>query len=346
MRLYTLDPLLDDRWCDLVARHPGASVFHSSSWLRALTRTYGYRAMVVTSNPPGEALSNGLALCEVRSWITGSRLVSLPFSDHVQPLLDESCGIFDIGEWIRAECSHEDWRYIEFRPLSGGFHAEHRMQASESFWFHSLDLSPSTEQLFRKTHRNCIQRRIRHAERQGLSYRRGCSTELLDAFYELLTLTRKRHRLLPQPRAWFRNLLECMGPDAEIRLVRKDEIPVAAILTLRHRNAVVYKYGCSDRKLHHLGGMALLFWRLIEESKAEGAEQIDFGRTDMDNAGLTRFKDRLGALRTQINYFRCTRDDRESLTLASRLPMTRALCSTLPSALSTMAGELIYRHMG
>jgi len=346
MRLYTLDPLLDDRWNDLVAHHPRASAFHRTEWLRALTRTYGYRPMVVTSSPPGERLSDGVVFCEVRSWITGSRLVSLPFSDHAQPLVDESCGILEIERWMREECTQADWRYIEFRPLSGNFHSDDREKVSESFWFHSLDLSPSAEQLFRKCHRNCIQRRVRHAERQGLSYERGSSAELLDAFYELLIVTRKRHRLLPQPRAWFRNLLECMAPHAEIRLVRKDGVPVAAILTLRHGRTAVYKYGCSDRKLHHLAGMSLLLWRLIEESKAEGAEQIDLGRTEMENAGLVRFKDRLGALRTQINYFRCTRDETESFRFFPGLPKTHALCSTLPGVLSSVAGELMYRHMG
>jgi CelD/BcsL family acetyltransferase involved in cellulose biosynthesis len=346
MRLYTLDPLLDNRWDDLVAHHPRASVFHRNGWLRTLTKTYGYPAMVVTTSPPGEPLSDGVVLCEVRSWITGSRLVSLPFSDHAEPLLNESCGNPEIVEWMRGECRRSDWRYIEFRPLSGDFRATDCMRVSESFWFHSLDLSPSTGRLFRNCHRNCIQRRVRHAERQGLSYQRGCSAELLDAFYELLIITRKRHRLLPQPRAWFRNLLECMAPDAEIRLVRKDGIPLAAILTLRHRNTVVYKYGCSDGKLHHFAGPPLLFWRLIEESKAEGAEQIDFGRTDLDNAGLARFKDRLGALRTQISYFRCTMDDRENFASVSDLPKTSALCSTLPAVLSSMAGQLMYRHMG
>lgn len=346
MRLYTLDPLLDDRWSDLVAHHPRASVFHRPEWLRTLTRTYGYRAMVLTSSAPGEPLSNGIVFCEVRSWITGSRLVSLPFSDHAQPLVDESCEISDIEKWMREECSRTDWRYIEFRPLSGNFHSDDRERVSESFWFHSLDLSPSTEQLFRKCHRNCIQRRVRHAERQGLSYQRGYSAELLDDFYELLIVTRKRHRLLPQPRAWFRNLLELMAPDAEIRLVRKDGIPVAAILSLRHGQTVVYKYGCSDRKLHHLAGMSLLLWRLIEESRAEGAGQLDLGRTEMANAGLIRFKDRLGALRTRINYFRCTRDDRESFGLFSDLPKSHALCSALPGMLSPVAGKLAYRHMG
>ena len=34
-------------------------------------------------------------------------------------------------------------------------------------------------------HRNCIQRKIRRADREGLSYEVGRSSELLDAFYEL-----------------------------------------------------------------------------------------------------------------------------------------------------------------
>ena len=71
-----------------------------------------------------------------------------------------------------------------------------------------------------------------------------------------------------------------MSPNAEIRLARKGGVPIAAILSLKHRRTVVYKYGCSDEKFHHLAGMPFLFWKLIEESKDAGAEQIDFGRTD------------------------------------------------------------------
>src|SRR5712692_6936466 len=97
-------------------------------------------------------------------------------------------------------------------------------------------------------------------------------------FYMLLLLTTKRNQLPPQPRAWFRNLVECMSDKVQIRVARKNGAPIAAMLTLRHRSSVVYKYGCSDETFHSLGGMPFLFWRLIEESKASGAQQIDFGR--------------------------------------------------------------------
>jgi lipid II:glycine glycyltransferase (peptidoglycan interpeptide bridge formation enzyme) len=137
-----------------------------------------------------------------------------------------------------------------------------------------------------------------------------------------------------------------MSPNGMIRLVRKDDIPIAAILTLCHRNTVVYKYGCSDEAFHHLAAMPFLFWKLIEESQASGAEQIDFGRTDLNNGSLTEFKDRLGTTRRQLTYFRYPKSTKGNDVVASYLPLARHLFSVLPDALSSRAGKLLYRHIG
>lgn len=346
MQLYTLNPLSESRWHDLVSTHPKASVFHQTGWLEALAKTYGYRVVAVTSTPPGEPLSNSFVFCEVKSWITGNRLVSLPFTDHAEPLLDENSAVMEFAEWMRAEYRQRKLRYVELRPHSGAVDSRSPLRASQSFWLHTLDLTPSTEQLFRNLHKSCIQRRIRHAEHQQLSYEKGSSQELLNEFYRLLLISRRRFRLLPQPRIWFQNLMECMKPNAEIRLLRKDGAPVAAILTLRHQKTVVYKYGCSDEGLHHLAGMPLLFWKLIEESKAEGVERVDFGRTDMDNHGLIRFKGHFGAACQSLKYFRYAEKARERIPARTDLPAARALFSALPDVLSSRTGQLVYRHIG
>lgn len=345
MYFYTLDPLLDRRWDDLVASHPRASVFHTTGWLRALAYTFDYRPIVLTSTPPHRPLSGGVVFCEVRSWISGSRLISLPFSDHAEPLLSESGGECDLEQWVQAACSLHGWKYVELRPVSQESETSSPLKVSQSFWFHSLNLSPSAEQLFSRLHKNCIQRRIRHAEHEHLAYERGASDELIRAFYKLLIITRRRFGLLPQPKTWFRNVIAGMSPNAEIRLVRKSDVPIAAIFTLRHRDTVVYKYGCSDHRFHHLGGMPLLFWKLIEESKSEGAAQVDFGRTDTDNGGLTEFKDRLGTTRTRISYLRYPPIERAALASIVRTSAARDLCSQLPAPLSSALGRLVYRHM-
>ena len=127
--------------------------------------------------------------------------------------------------------------------------------------------------------------------------------------------------------------------------VRKGDIPVAAIMTLSHLHTVIYKYGCSDEKYHHLAGMPFLFWKLIEESKTAGADQIDFGRTDLDNGGLVEFKDRFGATRRRLTYYRYPDSAREKDVVASCPRAVRRLFSVLPDALSSGSARLIYRHL-
>ncbi len=346
MQSYVIDPLTDPRWNDLIAFHRNASVFHQPGWLMALAKTYGYRTLAVTSTPPGERLRDGVVFCEVRSRITGNRLVSLPFTDHAEPLMNEDGDGPDIAQWIRAEFRKHNWRYIEVRPLSEELRPSWAVVKSQSFWLHTLDLTRSTEAIFSSFHNSCVQRRILHAGRQQLLYEKGCSDALLEEFYRLLMITRRRFRLLPQPRVWFKNVIAYNRPHAEIRVARKDGKPIAAIFTLRHRGTVVYKFGCSDHAYHHLAAMPFLFWKLVEESKAENFEAIDFGRTDTDNLGLAIFKDRFGTVRRKLHYFRYAELEREKVVLRSAFSSTRALFAALPDALSSRAGGLVYRHIG
>ncbi len=346
MKINILDPLVDRRWDQLVASHPSASVFHDRGWLRALARTYGYQPLVITTANATEALQNGIVLCRVSSWITGTRLVSLPFSDHCEPLLENFGQLPEFISWMRKECDLQAGRYVELRPTSGDLVGGCGLEPSCSYWFHELDLRQTLDQLFRHLHDNSIRRKVVRAEREGLSYEAGQSTQLFDEFYGLLIATRKRHKLLPQPRSWFRNLLEFMGDKLQIRVARKNGVPIAALLTLQHKSCVVYKYGCSDKRFHSLGGMPFLFWRLVEESKARGANTIDFGRTDLNNKGLIIFKDRFGTSKKLITYYRHSKTGSRGVAAISNSRVVQNILSSLPQAVSSTAGRLLYRHMG
>jgi CelD/BcsL family acetyltransferase involved in cellulose biosynthesis len=341
-----LDPLVDDRWDDLVARHPSAAAFHERGWLEALARTYGYEPLVLTNAPAGEPLEDGVVLCRVSSWLTGTRLVSLPFADHCEPLLNERGDSREFMSWLQAECDRERCRYVELRPLSLAQNDTYGLQPSRSYYFHELDIRMSLEQIFSGFHKDSIQRKIRRAEKEDLSYEAGCSDQLLDEFYSLVLMTRRRHRLLPQPRAWFKNLIGRIGDKVRIRVARKNGTPISAMLTLRHRASVIYKYGCSDERFHNLGGMPFLFWRLIQESKACGAEKIDFGRSDLDNQGLISFKDKFGTARRLLTYYRYPDTEKGEATMSRSAQAARQFLSFLPDAICSQAGRLLYRHMG
>lgn len=118
MQFYNLDPLSDSRWNNLVAIHPKASAFHQKGWLEALAKTYGYRPLAITSTPPGQPLSDAVVFCEVRSWITGNRLVPLPFTDHSEPLFDGDIPAAEFLAWMRAQLRRHNLKYVEIRPAS------------------------------------------------------------------------------------------------------------------------------------------------------------------------------------------------------------------------------------
>jgi len=278
--------------------------------------------------------------------ITGTRSVSLPFSDHCEPLLENLGQLSEFVNWLRAECDLQKWRYVELRPLLGAQSADDGLQPSCSYWFHELDIRPSLQQIFRRLHNNSFRRKLQRAEREHLSYEAGRSEQLFDEFYPLLQKTRRRHQLFPPPRAWFRNLLGCLGDKLQIKVTRKNGVPIAAMLTLQHRSCVVYKYGCSDERFHSLGGMPFLFWRLIEESKAAGADKIDLGRTDLNNEGLIAFKDRLGASRKLLTYYRYAKGEMRDVSTLRVSQVARQLFSLLPEGISSAAGRVLYRHLG
>jgi Acetyltransferase (GNAT) domain len=344
--LFGLDPLQDRRWDDLVARHPAASVFHTRGWLTALQRSYGYHPLAYSTSPPGAPLGDGVVFCRVDSWLTGRRLVSLPFSDHCAPLVEDPARLAALCEVLRGRRRSEGWRYIEIRPRVCQEDTVGGLMRSHVFFLHTLDLRPSLDDLFRSFHRDSVQRRIRRAERAGLTYEVGRTERHLQALYELLALTRRRHRLPPQPLHWFRNLAASLGAALTVRLVSIDGRPIAATVTLRFGRSVVYKYGGSDARFHHLGGMPLLMWRTIQEAKADGALELDLGRTDREDTGLITFKEHWGAVPSSLAYFRWPASPRKRRLPGLGRRLAGQVLTHLPDALLRATGERLYRHVG
>lgn len=341
--VHEIDPLCDPRWGRLVETHPEASVFHSTNWLKALRGAYDYEPVVLTTCPPGVALSNGLVFCRINSWLTGRRLVSLPFSDHCEPLVSDPSVRDYLLARTRRYVDEGEWKYIEIRPRT--MDPGTRFGRSLNYFLHHVDLRRSTSELFSSFHKDCVQRKIRRAERENLQYEEGASDDLLLQFYRLLVQTRRRHSLPPQPLDWFKSLLASFGRQLKIHVASQNGLPIASIVTLSHNRTITYKYGCSDARFHKLGGMALLFWRTIQEAKEDGFDELDLGRSEPDNVGLVAFKESWGAIKTELAYWVYPERIQAHPGKWQR-KLVRSVVSVSPDVALKTVGKLLYRHIG
>jgi lipid II:glycine glycyltransferase (peptidoglycan interpeptide bridge formation enzyme) len=243
----------------------------------------------------------------------------------------------------------QNLRYLEIRPVNGNLgqmSETNGFRPAAMYFLHVLDLRRDSDEVFRSLDKDSVQRRIHRAQRAGLTEKCGRSDDLLREFYALFVMTRGRHRLPPMPYAWFRNLIQFHGKALEIRVAYRANTPISAILTLRSKHAVYYKYGCSDAQFNRFGATPWLLWRAITAAKLNGASEFDMGRTEQDNAGLLMFKNHWVSQPLRLVYWRFP--DTSSLNSVNgwKLKMAKHLFSCMPDSLRTITGKFIYRHIG
>ena len=269
----------------------------------------------------------------------------MPFSDHCEPLVGDSESLDNLLLHTRKCVDRQQFKYIEIRPIVFTPSISTDFSQHLTYCFHRLDLSRSSDEVFRSLHKDCVQRKIRRAEKEKLKYEEGRSDALLQKFYRLMVAMRQRKSLPPQPLAWFKGLVAELGKDLRIRVASYGDLPVASIITLSHNKTMTYKYGCSDAAFNKLGGMALLFWRTIQDAKTAGYDELDFGRSDADNLGLIAFKSHWGTTLSSLTYWKYPQQTAVHPKVWQR-QLVKKISSATPTTVLKAVGRLLYKHIG
>jgi CelD/BcsL family acetyltransferase involved in cellulose biosynthesis len=337
--LSTLD-LEDPRWLAFVESRPEAGPFHHPAWARLLGDCYGLRCTALASLDDGGRIKAGVPVVETRGPGRG-RLVSLPFSDLVVPL-GEAPAVEDLLG--RLAGSGTPTPGIELRARIEGPQFQHQV-AGYRHWL-ALDGTPET--IFARFHHSDAQRNVRRAEREGVVVREAAeASDLLDVFYALHLETRRRQGVPIQPRRFFELLWERMLRQGlgKVLVAEVDGKQAAAAVFLAWKDTVIYKFGASDQSmLVHRPNQAI-FWHAIQWAAKSGYRLLDFGRTDLDNDGLRRFKRAWGTVEEPLVYSACgTRQSAAAEGLGMRA--LSAVIRRSPPSVCRWLGETLYRYAG
>src|SRR5260370_10571561 len=76
-------------WLRLAQNGRDATTVHTPAWSNAVSRTYGFPSFVLVMRGQDGGVLAGLPVMKVRDLLGRNRLVSLPYTDHCPPVVDD-----------------------------------------------------------------------------------------------------------------------------------------------------------------------------------------------------------------------------------------------------------------
>jgi CelD/BcsL family acetyltransferase involved in cellulose biosynthesis len=343
LQIQIINPIEYPAWDELLLTSDQSCFFHTSAWAKVLSESYGYQPLYFTAIEDN-TLSGLIALMEIKSFLTGCRGVSLPFTDFCPPVAEDP----QVFEKLLAKAiehgRNANWKSIEFR---GGENLFDGTLASASHLTHSLRLDRNDDNVFRNF-KSSTRRNIRKSGREDVRVTIDHTRESIDEFYRLNCLTRKKHGLPPQPQRFFQKFFDHIisARQAFVALAKYAGQAVAGGVYLQYREQGIYKYGASDTRFQHLRPNNLVMWEAIKWFCCNGYTRFNFGRTEPGNEGLLQFKRGWGVSESVLAYFKydIAADDFVS---EAEGPKTSYRCfKIMPTSLLKLTGNLLYRHVG
>lgn len=344
-KIRIINPINDKEWDEKILHYGEYSFFHTREWARILSDTYGFNPVYFGIFNNNEIPSFIPAML-VNSVLTGKRIVSIPFSDCVDPLIEKNVNTEELIKEVISYAQIEKVKFIEFRSTKKNFPFDTKLFRTD--YRHVLRLDRSKEELFKLFSDN-TKRNIKKSNKNELVLKILNNTAGIKTFYDMMCVTRKKHGLPPQPFAFFLSILSniIIPGFGDILLAEKGGKYIAGAIYLKIGKKLLYKYGASYADYHELRGNHFVMWEAIKKYTDEGFEEFDFGRTEMENEGLRRFK---LSWNTEETFIYTTRYNPNTKSFLPAGTKTRGFHNIIfnhsPVLISRIIGKAIYKHIG
>jgi FemAB-related protein (PEP-CTERM system-associated) len=261
------------RWDACVLQQEKATLFHGTAWKRIIERAFGYKSCYLLAEEAGRVIGV-LPLFLVSNPVTGRTLISSPFAVY-----GGVCSQDDEArhELISAACALADKNkveYLELRLREGD--GITRFVTKDLYVTFDMEIDSDHDRLFKGLPRD-TRYMIRKSQKAGLATSFG--TERLNDFYEVYAQSVRNLGTPVFSKKFFRIILEELGENAEIMVVRKDQTPVAAVMSFRFRDWILPYYGGSTLEGRQYAANNFMYWELLESARQRGIRRFDFGRS-------------------------------------------------------------------
>lgn len=327
-------------WDDLIAR-AGGTLYHRSSTLDAVTRTFGHRIYRLAAWRDGRMVG-ALPVVRLKSFAFGDFLVSLPLFNYGGPVATDDAAAGALIEKAGALVGELGVSHAEIRCVGRTY--EGWEQRTDKVVMRLALAATADEQFARFTSK--LRAQIRRPSKDGFTARVG-GIELVDEFYRVFSINMRDLGTPVYPKRFFTHLLEAWQTESRIVLVEREGQVAAAGFLVRDRDTVEIPWASALRAFNRFSVNMLLYWESIQFAIATRAAWFDFGRSSRDS-GTFKFKAQWGAEPLQLQWHYRSRAGGSLPNLTPNNPKYRlalAVWRRLPVAVSNTIGPWLARGL-
>ncbi len=336
------------QWDAFLESHPSSTVCHTSAWCMAIEATFPHikNHFIALEDTESHQIIAALPLYHLHSWLTGNRLVCVPFASWCDPLVQNAEDLQTLLNSVTEAHSPRQPK-LEIRCR----HSTHLAQQiplhpASSCLHHTIPLNRSKDEIWQAISRTGIRRRIKQADLTGVLVQRSASPDDLSLFHQMLSSTRHRMGLPRIPLKLFTSLQKYLGPKRlTVFVAYSENQPVASVFTTWNQNTFNLDYLGEAAPDIPAGTSQLLYWKALELAIEQGCQEFSFGRTDPSQTGLAEYKLRWGATAETLTDLQSR--PHPNPTSSPQGPgknLVRAILRQLPAPLYNLAGNFFYRH--
>ncbi len=341
-------------WDHFVARHPKGVLFHLSSWKQVIEASFPHmrgQVAVVRAADRGDILA-GIPVYDVRSWLLGNRLVSIPFASLCDPLVqdrahwDQLMPLIDAHRTAQGGVPFEcrTWQQPEAPPVRDA------ACPYETSLHHWLDLSSGLDAAYSSFSRTAIRRMISRSVKSGTVVRHATTEADVEEFYRLLIISRRRNGLPILPYPFFLSIWRILpAAQRSFILASRDGRTVAAIFSLGFGRTFTMEHSGEEDAIYGSGIVQHLVWESIRTAYAQGCTCVSFGRTAVENTSLASYKLHWGTVQETLLTYWPGSPPIQRQAVATTSPTRRVirwLSSYSPGPIYRAMSAFCYKHWG
>ena len=204
----------------------------------------------------------------------------------------------------------------------------------------------TSKEIFKTLKKTRTQQPIQKSIRDGLIAEVRCDYLAIKNFYKLHLKTRRKLGVPIQPEKYFIHFYKEIFESnlGFLVLVKMTGKIISAGIFSGFGKTLTYKYSASNPDYLKLRPNNLMLWTGIQEALSKGFLYFDFGKSDINNTGLRKFKSGWGAEEKELKYSYYPEVPESGLSEKVQNKFLRPLIQNSPSFVCRMIGELFYKY--